>query len=85
MPHVPKSERKCEGMNPHTPKGVPTLGVRVPVDSQMFKKQLQGSKPIGQNTSYSQKNGEESNWQFDSQPLKVENRPNLLVCRWRVT
>jgi len=29
----PRSERKCEGMNLHTPKGVCTLGVRVPVDS----------------------------------------------------
>jgi hypothetical protein len=25
---------KCEGMNPHTPKATPTLGDRVPVDSQ---------------------------------------------------
>jgi hypothetical protein len=33
-----RSERKCEGMNPHTPKGASTLGVGVPVDSQMFKK-----------------------------------------------
>jgi hypothetical protein len=29
----PGSERKCEGMNPHTPKGAPTLGVGVPMDS----------------------------------------------------
>jgi len=29
----PKNERKCEGMNPHIPKGVPTLGIGVPVDS----------------------------------------------------
>jgi len=29
----PKSEGKCERMNPHTPKGVSTLGVRVPMDS----------------------------------------------------
>jgi hypothetical protein len=42
-----RSERKCEGMNPHTPKWAPTLGVRVPMDSRMFKKRLQGSKPIG--------------------------------------
>ncbi len=27
------------------------------------------------NTSYGQKNGRESNWQFDSRPLKVGNRP----------
>jgi hypothetical protein len=33
----PGSERKCEGMNPHTLKGASTLGVRVPMDSRMFK------------------------------------------------
>jgi len=27
------SEGKCEGMNPHTPKGTSILGVGVPVDS----------------------------------------------------
>ncbi len=43
----PGSERKCEGMNPHTPKGAPTLGVGVLVDSRMFKEQLQGSKLNG--------------------------------------
>jgi len=43
----PGSERKCEGMNPHTPKGAFTLGVGVSVDSRMFKKRLQGSKPNG--------------------------------------
>jgi hypothetical protein len=37
------------------------------------------------NTSYGQKKGQESNWQFDSRPLKVENRPGLLVFRWRAT
>ncbi len=34
-------------MNPHTLKGTPTLGVGVPVDSQIFREQLQGPKPIG--------------------------------------
>jgi len=35
----PENERKCEGMNPHTPKeGASTLGVGIPVDSQMFRK-----------------------------------------------
>jgi len=29
----PENERKCEGMNPHTPKGVETLGVGVLVNS----------------------------------------------------
>ncbi len=47
MPHAPKSARECEGIDPHTPKGTPTLGVGIPVDSQMFIKQLQGSKPNG--------------------------------------
>jgi len=37
------------------------------------------------NTSYGQKKGRVSNYQFDSRPKKVENRPDLLVCRWRVT
>jgi hypothetical protein len=33
------------------------------------------------NTSYGQKKGRESNWQFDSRPRKVGNRPDLLACR----
>jgi hypothetical protein len=37
------------------------------------------------NTSYRQKKGRESNWQFDSQPQKVKNRPNFLAFRWRAT
>jgi hypothetical protein len=44
---TPRSVGKCEGMNLHTPKRVPTLGVGVSVDSQIFREQLQGSKPIG--------------------------------------
>jgi len=31
--YLPKSARKCEGMNPHTPKWTHTLGVGVPMDS----------------------------------------------------
>jgi hypothetical protein len=37
------------------------------------------------NTSYGQKKGRESNWQFDSWPLKVGNRFDFLACRWRTT
>jgi hypothetical protein len=37
------------------------------------------------NTSYGQKKGRESNWQFDSRPLNIGNRPDFLVCRWRAT
>jgi hypothetical protein len=37
------------------------------------------------NTSYGKKKGEESNWQFDSQPPKVENWPDPDACRWSAT
>jgi hypothetical protein len=37
------------------------------------------------NTSYGQKKGRKSNWQFDSRPLKVGNRLGLGVCRWSAT
>jgi hypothetical protein len=37
------------------------------------------------NTSYGQKKGRESNWQFDSWPLKVENRPDPDAWRWSET
>ncbi len=36
-------------------------------------------------TSYGKKKGQESNCQFDSRPLKVENRPDPGVCRWNAT
>jgi hypothetical protein len=44
---LPGSARECEGIDPHTPKGTPTLGVGVLVDSRMFRKRLQGSKHNG--------------------------------------
>jgi len=31
--HIPGSVRKCEGVNPQTPKATPTLGDGVPMDS----------------------------------------------------
>jgi hypothetical protein len=34
------------------------------------------------NTSYGKKKGRESNWQFDSRPQKVKNRPDFRACRW---
>jgi hypothetical protein len=37
------------------------------------------------NPSYEQKKGRESNWQFDSRPLKVRNRPTSDVSRWSAT
>jgi hypothetical protein len=42
--------------------------------------------PFGHlNTSYGQKKGRESNCQFDSRSLKVENWLDFLVCRWLAT
>jgi hypothetical protein len=35
--------------------------------------------------SYGRKKGRESNWQLDSRPLKVENRPDSSVCKWSAT
>ncbi len=37
------------------------------------------------NTSYGQKKGWESNWQFDSRPLKVGSQPVFLAFKWHVT
>jgi len=37
MLHAPRSVREWEGIGPHIPKGTPTLGVGVSVDSQMFR------------------------------------------------
>ncbi len=36
-------------------------------------------------TSYGRKKGRESNWQFDSRPQKVGNRPDPWVCRRKTT
>ncbi len=46
-PYAPESVGKCEGMNPHTPKGASILGVGVSVDFRIFIKRLQGSKLNG--------------------------------------
>ncbi len=59
-------------------------------DSQKLRTRLQRSKHLALNldicsTSYGQKKGRESNWQFDSRPLKVENRSDSDVCRWSAT
>jgi hypothetical protein len=37
------------------------------------------------NISYGRKKGQESNWQFDSWPLKVGNRLGPGMCRWSAT
>ncbi len=38
---------KCEGLNSHIPKWAPTLGVRVAMDSWIFRRQFHWSKLIG--------------------------------------
>jgi hypothetical protein len=102
--HAFGSVEECEGMNPHTPKWAPTLGVWIPMESWICRGQnlldwkvfyiigkLLERKCLKwacmthldtQNTSYGQKKGQESNWQFDSRPL---NRPDSLACRWCAT
>jgi len=45
-PHDPRSAKECEGIDPHTPKGTPTLGIGISVDSQMFIEQLKGQNPM---------------------------------------
>jgi len=37
MSHALGSAREWEGIGPHTPKGTPTLGVGIPMDSRMFR------------------------------------------------
>jgi hypothetical protein len=51
MLHAPRNVKKGEGISLHTPKGTPTLGIKVSMDSQMFREQLQGSKPNGLRSS----------------------------------
>jgi hypothetical protein len=48
--HAPGNVGECEGMNLHTPKWVITLGVGLPMDFQIFRERLKGSKPIGLNS-----------------------------------
>jgi hypothetical protein len=36
-------------------------------------------------TIYGKNKGQESNWRFDSRPLKVGNQPDSGVCRWSAT
>jgi hypothetical protein len=44
--HALGSVGECEGMNPHTPKWTPTLGIGVPLDSRTFKEILRGQNSL---------------------------------------
>jgi hypothetical protein len=99
--HAPGNVGECEGMNLHTPKWAPkfsnndlrglnSLNWRIPyiigniLECKCCKWACMTHLST-YNTSYGQKKGQESNCQFDSQPLKVKNRPNFLVFRWSGT
>jgi len=47
--HTSESVKKCEGVNPHTPKATPTLGDGILMDSRNFREQFEGqnSKACG--------------------------------------
>ncbi len=50
--HIPRNVNvgKCEGMNPHTPKWTPTLGIKVLMESRIFRELFEGLKLIGLKT-----------------------------------
>jgi hypothetical protein len=76
------AESNCRGQNPMDWKVLYTIG-------KMLKlKCLKWARMIHLdiwNTSYGQKKGRESNWQFDSWSLKVGNWTHFLACRWCAT
>jgi hypothetical protein len=93
--HTPRSVRKCEEVNPHTPK-TSESNLRSQnsmacsffyIIGNLLKHRCLKWFRIAHldiwNTSYGQKKGRESNCQFDSWPEKLGNRPESLVCRQR--
>jgi hypothetical protein len=50
--HILGSARECEGMNPHTPKWAPILGVGILMDFRIFKEWFEGSKLIRLKSSW---------------------------------
>jgi hypothetical protein len=47
--------------------------------------QVIAKRRVGSQINTLNKKPKTLNWQFDSQPLKVWNHPDFLVCRWHVT
>jgi hypothetical protein len=76
------SERNCRGQNPLVGKVFYIIGKLLKL--RWLKWACIAHLDIW-NTSYDQKKGRESNWQFDSRPLKVGNQPDFLIWRWRAT
>jgi hypothetical protein len=76
------AESDCRGQNPMA------CGVLYIVGKLLKRRCLKWARIAHSdiwNTSYGQKKGRESNYQFDSRPQKVKNRLNLLSCRGRAT
>jgi hypothetical protein len=75
------SEHNCIGQNPSSQKVVYII-------EKLLKRRCLKWACIAHldiwNMSYDQKKGRESNWQFDSRPLKVGNRPDFVPCRRHV-
>jgi hypothetical protein len=72
------SKRDCRGQNKLSQKAFYIIG-------KMLKRRCLKWARIAHldiyNTNYGQMKSQESNWQFDSQPLKVKNEPDFLVCK----
>jgi hypothetical protein len=76
------SKNDCKGQNPMDWRVLYIIGKLL---KQQCLKWACMTNLDTENTSYGQKKGRESNWQFDSRPLKVGNGPDLLVCKWGAT
>jgi hypothetical protein len=76
------SESDCKGQNPMAQKKF--YPIRKILKRRCLKWACITHLDIW-NTSYGQEKGQESNWQFDSRPLKVGNWLDFLVCRWCAT
>jgi hypothetical protein len=63
--HAPKSVGKCEGMNPHTPKWAPTLGVGVPMESRWIPKSSGGNCRVKTHWIEEFLTSLESSWNLD--------------------
>jgi hypothetical protein len=50
--HAPGNVGECEGMNLHTPKWVPTLGVGVPMASESLESNCKGQNPLDWKVPY---------------------------------
>ncbi len=82
LPKLGTSEFDYKGQNT-SHWGVPYI-IRKLSKSKCQKLPRMGHLDIS-STSYGKKKGRESNWQFDSRPLKVRNWPDPGACRWNAT